>query len=201
MDDKMDILFYLSHGHGQFTAAGIKDPGAVSGKFKEYDINVKGCGYLREFLIENRGDMTYKVAYPERHGDGMHLWEHVEEIKAYRKKFRTVSFDWHMDSGEGIGCHCAIDSNNKYSRKLAELILEEQKAIGRPWHAWDGKMSSAIDVRDELIFLQAEGPVVLFEGGYIDNPKDRKDFDTDKEIKEMAEAIGRAMIRYYKLYN
>ena len=62
-------------------------------------------------------------------------------------------------------------------------------------------MSSAIDVRDELIFLQAEGPVVLFEGGYIDNPKDRKDFDTDKEIKEMAEAIGRAMIRYYKLYN
>lgn len=196
-----DILFYISYGHGQPTAAGIPDPGAVSGKFKELDINVKGCGYLREFLINNRGNRTYKVAYPERHGDSMHLREHVVEINAYRKKYRTVAFDWHMDAGGGIGCHCAIDSNNKYSRKLAELILEEQKAIGRPWHAWDGKMSSAIDVRDELIFLQAEGPVVLFEGGYIDNKTDRKDFDTDREIKEMAEAVGRAMIRYWDLYN
>ena len=196
-----DILFYISYGHGQPTAAGIPDPGAVSGKFKELDINVKGCGYLREFLVNNRGNRTYKVAYPERHGDSMHLREHVVEINAYRKKYRTVAFDWHMDAGGGIGCHCAIDSNNKYSRKLAELILEEQKAIGRPWHAWDGKMSSAIDVRDELIFLQAEGPVVLFEGGYIDNKTDRKDFDTDREIKRMAEAVGRAMIRYWDLYN
>ena len=196
-----DILFYISYGHGQPTAAGIPDPGAVSGKFKELDINVKGCGYLREFLINNRGNRTYKVAYPERHGDSMHLREHVVEINTYRKKYRTVAFDWHMDAGGGIGCHCAIDSNNKYSRKLAELILEEQMAIGRPWHAWDGKMSSAIDVRDELIFLQAEGPVVLFEGGYIDNKTDRKDFDTDREIKKMAEAVGRAMIRYWDLYN
>lgn len=198
---KKDILFYLSHGHKQMTAAGILDPGAVSGKFVEADINQKACGYLREFLIENRGDMTYKVAYPERHGDGMHLWEHVEEINAYRKKYRTVPIDWHMDVGGGKGCHCAIDSNNKYSRKLAELILEEQAKIGRPWHAWDGKKSTAINERDELIFLQSDGPGVLFEGGYIDNKADRKDFDTDREIKEMAEAVGRAMIRYWKLYN
>ena len=197
---KKDILFYISHGYLQPVGNGI-DPGAVSGKFREGEMAEECCGYLREFLIENRGDMTYKVAYPERHGDGMHLWEHVEEINAYRKKYRTVAFDWHFNAGGGIGCECWIDPANKYSRKLAELILEEQKKTGRPWHSWDGKMSTAIHESDDLIFLQAEGPVLLFEGGYVDNKTDRKDFDTSRELKKMAEAVGRAMIRYWEMYN
>lgn len=199
--DKKEILFYLSRGHGQMTAVGVLDPGAVSGKFKEADLAEKACGYLREFLIANRGDMTYKVAYPEQHGVGMHVWEHVDEINAYRKKYRTVSIDWHFNAGKGIGCECCIDSNNKYSRKLAELILEEQKKIGRPWHSWDSKMSTAIHERDELVFLQAGGPVLLFEAGYVDNKTERKDFDTDRELREIAHAVGRALIRYWKLYN
>ena len=196
-----DILFYISRGHDQMTAAGVLDPGATSGKFKEAELAEKACGYLREYLIENRGDMTYKVAYPERHGDGMHLWEHVEEINAYRNKYRTVSIDWHFNAGGGIGCECHIKSGNKYAKELAELILDEQKKIGREWHSYNGTMAAAIHYNDKLIFNQAGGPTLLFEAGYIDNKNDRKEFDTDRELRQIAEAVGKAMIRYYKMYN
>lgn len=199
--DKKDILFYISRGHGQMTAAGIKDPGAVSGKFVEADLAEKCCGFLREYLIAKRGIMTYRVAYPERHGNGMHLQEHVNEINAYRKKYRTVAIDWHFNAGGGTGCECCIDSNNRYSKKLAELILTEQNKIGRPVHSWNGKLSNAIHVRDELIFLKADGPVLLFEAGYVDNAKDHTDFDNDEKLRKIAEAVGKALIKYYEMYN
>lgn len=197
---KKDLLIYISRGHDQMTNAGVVDPGAVSGKFVEAELAETACGYLREYLIANRGNLPFKVAYPERHGDGMHIYEHVNEIEAYRKKYRTVFFDWHFNAGGGTGCECHVKKGNKYSIELAELILEEQKKIGRPWHSWDGKMETAILERTDLLVMEASGPVLLFEAGYVDNKTDRKDFDTNKELKEIAYAVGRAFIRYAEKY-
>lgn len=194
------ILFYISHGHRQPVGGGRTDPGAVSGKFVEADLAYKACKYLKAYLLNHRGDMKYKVAYTESKGNGLHLWEHVKDIARYRLRYRTVSIDWHFNAGGGNGCECWIPKNNKYSEELAKLILDEQKKIGRPWHSCNGKMGLAIHKDSSLQFLKAKGPTLLFEAGYVDSKSDRKDFDTDKELKRIAEAVGKAMIRYYKKY-
>ena len=194
------ILFYISSGHDQNVGGGRKDPGAVSGNFIEADLARKCCNYLRTYLLNERMDKEYKVAYPERNKDGMQLYEHVAEINEYRKRFRTVSIDWHFNAGGGKGCECWIDKDNKYSYELAKMVLTDQKAIGRPWHSYNGKMGPAIHKDSMLQFLKAGGVVLLFEAGYVDGKEDRKDFDTDKELKEIAEALSKSLIRYYEKY-
>lgn len=191
-----DILFYLSRGHDQMTASGRRDPGAVSGKFVEADLVEVVTAAVRTELIKLRGKRKFKVAYPERHGEGMHIHEHAVEVKSYRLKYRTVSIDIHANAGGGIGCECHIP-NNKFSKKLATLILDEMHDIGREWHSWNGTIDAAIHVNPKLLFLQIPGPTLLFEIGYVDNPTDRKDFDTDAELQDIGKAIARACIRYY----
>ena len=199
MAEKKPILLYITSGHRQMVAGGGRDPGAVSGSFIESEIALASCRQLRKFLIAERGDLSFKVAYPERDGDGMHLYEHLAEIEEYRKKYRVVVIDWHLNAGGGTGCECHINKN-KYARELAERILKDQKAIGRPWHSYDGKIGHAIHEREDLIILQGGCPSLLFEMGYVDNKTDRKDFDTDKEVKQIAEAVGKSLIWYCKKY-
>ncbi len=193
---KKEILFYGSRGHDQLTASGLRDPGAVSGKFVEAELVKVVTAEWRDELLRLRGGRKFKVAYPERTQKGMHIWEHLKEVVQYRLRFRTVSIDIHVNTGEGIGSECHI-SDNKYARKLAEFILEEMKTIGRPWHSWNGTMDAAIHVNPKLLFLQIPGPTLLFELGYLDSKKDRRDFDTDEELKTIGKAIARACIRYY----
>ena len=193
MAEKKPILLYLTSGHRQMVAGGGRDPGAVSGSFIESEIALASCRQLRKFLIAERGDLSFKVAYPERDGDGMHLYEHLAEIEEYRKKYRVVVIDWHLNAGGGTGCECHINKN-KYARELAERIMKDQKVIGRPWHSYDGKMVHAIHEREDLIILQGGCPSLLFEIGYVDNRTDRKDFDTDKEVKRIAEAVGKSLL-------
>lgn len=199
MAEKKPILLYLTSGHRQMVAGGGRDPGAVSGSFIESEIALASCRQLRKFLIAERGDLSFKVAYPERDGDGMHLYEHLAEIEEYRKKYRVVVIDWHLNAGGGTGCECHINKN-KYARELAERILKDQKAIGRPWHSYDGKMVHAIHEREDLIILQGGCPSLLFEMGYVDNKADRKDFDTDAEVKRIAAAVGKSLLWYCKKY-
>ena len=199
MAEKKPILLYLTSGHRQMVAGGGRDPGAVSGSFIESEIALASCRQLRSFLIAERGDLNFKVAYPERDGDGMHLGEHLADIAEYRKRYRVVVIDWHLNAGGGTGCECHINKN-KYARELAERILKDQKTIGRPWHSYDGKIGHAIHEREDLIILQGGCPSLLFEMGYVDNKTDRKDFDTDKEVKQIAESVGKSLIWYCKKY-
>ena len=199
MAEKKPILLYLTSGHRQMVPGGGRDPGAVSGSFIESEIALAACRDLRDYLINERGGLKFKVAYPERDGDGMHLNEHLADIAEYRKRYRVVVIDWHLNAGGGTGCECHINFN-KYARELAERILKDQKAIGRPWHSYDGKIGHAIHERDDLIILQGGCPSLLFEMGYVDNKTDRKDFDTDKEVKQIAETVGKSLIWYCKKY-
>ena len=201
MAEKKPILLYITSGHWQLTESGIRDPGAVSGDFIEAKIAQAGCMHLYRYLLDNRGILNFKVTYPERNGKGMHLTEHLAEIKEYRKRYRVVVFDWHLNAGGGRGCECHINSGNKYSYELAKRILNDQKEIGRKWHSWNGTIEPAIHKRNDLIILQGGCPSILFEMGYVDNKVDRKDFDTDHEVKQIAYAVGKSMIWYCTKYN
>ena len=185
-----ELLFYISHGHGTGN-----DRGAVSGKFVELELNETVCGYAREYAMDNRGDLPFKIAYPERHGDAMTLQEHIDEIAHYRLRYRTVLIDVHFNSDKnkaGVGAEVWVKPNNRYAKEFAEMILDEQKKIGRP--------SRGVKVNRNFKIMQADGVVVLPEMGFVSTVKDRKDFDTEAELKEMGYALGKAMIRYAEVY-
>ena len=62
------------------------------------------------------------------------------------------------------------------------------------------RMDNALSHR-RLIILQGGCPSLLFEMGYVDNKTDRKDFDTDAEVKRIAEAVGKSLLWYCAKYN
>lgn len=191
------ILMYLSHGHRQ-----DGDPGAVSGKFVEADINYKyitAC-YKELFALRKKYGYDYKIAYPEKKGNGMHLDEHVADIRRYRKRYKVVAIDGHMNAGGGIGAEVIINPNDKYEKYLAECVLEELHKSGFDYHAWDGKRVTAIHKDGSFQFLKAGGVNMILEPGFVDNKTDRKRFDTDKEIEAMGKAVARGMANYYKKY-
>ena len=191
------ILMYLSYGHW----IGV-DPGAVSGKFVEAKINFKymtAC-YRELFALRKKYGYNYKITFPEKSGRGMSLRDHVNDIRRYRKKYRVVAVDGHMNAGGGIGAEVIINPNDKYEKYLAECILAELHKAGFDYHAWDGKRATAIHKDPSFTFLKAGGVNLILEPGFIDNKSDRKRFDTDKEIEAMGKAVARGMVNYYKKY-
>lgn len=194
---KKPILMYLSHGHRQNS-----DPGAVSGKFVEADINYKymtAC-YKELFALRKNYGYDYKIAYPEKKGNGMHLYEHVNDIRRYRKRYRVVAIDGHMNAGGGIGAEVIINPSDKYEKYLAECVLGELHKAGFPYHSWDGRKATAIHKDGSFQFLKAGGVNMILEPGFVDNKTDRKRFDTNKEIEAMGKAVARGMVNYYKKY-
>lgn len=194
---KRTILFYLSHGHRQWSGK-VRDMGAASGKFVEGVLTFKFTKYLNAYLLKKRGDKKYKVAYPEKSGKGFHLSKHMQDVVTYIKRYRVVAIDVHFNAGKGVGCECWIPKGNLYAKTLATYILREMVKLGRPLHG--GTMKAAIHEDRELMWSKLKGTPLLLEVGYVDNTTDRKDFDTDKEIKELAEGVGKACIKYYNKY-
>lgn len=190
--EKSTILFYISFGHG---ANG--DPGAVSGKFIERDINRKACDALYKYLLKVPG-RTYKVAYPEKDGRGRSLAEHNRHTQNYKKKgYRVVSIDFHMNAGGGDGMEVYISTLNnakeKYGKKLGKLVVSEFKKIGQNTHG------TPIKVDNTLLFLKGNAGVpILIEGGFVDNKTDRKLFDTNKKIRAMGVATAKACVKYWE---
>ena len=41
---------------------------------------------------------------------------------------------------------------------------------------------------------------MIFEAGFVDNVKDRKDFDTDKEIRDIGLGIAKGLVKYNDKY-
>lgn len=194
---KRNILFYLSHGHRQVTN-GVRDMGAQSGKFVEGQLTYELTKQVNRKLLALRNDRKYKVSYPERKGNGLHLTQHLRDIVNYVARYRVVAVDIHFNAGGGVGCECWIPKGNKYARDLATCVLKEMVKIGRPMHG--GTVAKAIHTSNDFAWCKAEGVPMIFEAGFVDNVKDRKDFDTDKEIRDIGLGIAKGLVKYYDKY-
>lgn len=189
---KRTILFYLSFGHGQGG-----DPGAVSGRFVEREIAEKMMDACYKYLLNYKG-RTYKVAYPEKDGQGRYLSTHAADTRKYKAKgYRVVSIDGHLNAGGGDGAEVwikkGISTKNRLGKVLAGYILDE---LGK-----EGQNSRGTKTTGDLYWLNANvGVPVLVEFGFVDNKTDRKGFDTDKECRAYGEALAKALIRYWKKY-
>ena len=122
------------------------------------------------------------------------IGEEIREANAFVKGFdidSVVATESHNNAGRGDGFEIYIQTG-KYaaqSRRLAELIEEEVKAIGQN--------SRGIKTKIFGWTYNVNAPAVLCEGFFVDNWSDAKDFDTVKEQKKLGRAYARGVLRYY----
>ncbi len=190
---KKTLLFLLSDGHGK--DFGGRDHGAVSGKFDEFVINCKQMQATYDALLKVPG-RKFKVAYPERH-EQKSSEEMASIANHYRKLgYFVVCIQNHMNSAAGThgdGAEVFRASWSAKGKKLAQLILKEWKAIGQN--------SRGIKVDNSLNWIRlCKDVAVLTEFGFVNNPVDRKIFDTDAEIKKSGQALAKACVKFAKLY-
>lgn len=114
-----------------------------------------------------------------------------EEIREANAFGADVAFEVHNNAARGDGWECFVQTN-KYasqSRKLAELIEKEVKAIGQN--------SRGIKTYGYWWTNGVKAPAVLLEGFFVDNWNDAKDFDTVAEQQELGRAYARGVLKYF----
>lgn len=169
---------FLTAGHGG------SDGGAISGNYKESNINLQqelACGsYLRNHGISVKYSRTDDSDDPVE-----------EEVRECNSSGCKVSISCHTNAGGGIGFECFYQTSNANSKKLAELIISEMRNIGAPMHG------NPLKSGDELMYCNSTNiPVVLCEGGFIDS-SDISRINTKTKNKKIGEAYAKALIKYF----
>ena len=173
-------IIFLDAGH----SAKNGDPGAVSGKFVEYEINalvVKSAAqYLSErFVCRPVVDYNNTIEFN---------CARAKELGA--KAFVSV----HHNAGGGDGSEIFFHPKDKKAKLLAELIAIEFRKIGQ--NSRGVKSSTYFGV---LKNNQNKIPAILGEFAFVDNAKDRQIIDNSEKIKQEGYAYARALATFLKL--
>ena len=187
------ILFYISAGHGG------NDPGAVAGGYKEKDMTL----YIAKECYKYLQEKGYKTILARATDYNMPITTKTNAMNKLSKTYRVVAIDIHINAGGGDGAEVIVSgvkgsTKNILGKELAGYILDEVKKAGQNSRGIKTRLASNGSDYFGFIRQPNKGVPVIFELGFIDNVKDRKDFDTKAEQKKFAKAIGRGCIQYYK---
>jgi len=179
---KLVIIF---DGHG----TGI-DKGAGSGKFEEFGIVRKMCRATYEYILKIPKDKrNFLVEYPEKN-EQMTITEQTEYMDTKRREgYYVIGIEEHMNSAAGTagdGAEIWIN-NSTTANRCASCILKEFKMIGQN--------SRGIKHGDLQFTNNGRNAALITEFGFVNNPVDRKIFDTDKEIRKAGEAIAKGLMK------
>ena len=176
---------YIDFGHGELKKNGIKDPGAVSGNFKEHDMNV-----------------VYGIALAER------LKQHGYNVKTEPGNLSiTTSAQTANNFGAGllVSCHInagggdrgeVIYSVRQGSKKLADAVVVGLKNAGQTVTRTFTKTND--NGSDYFGILRiARMPAVIVEPFFIDNANDRQIGDTTEKLKKLGVCIADAIASVY----
>lgn len=189
---KYIILIFDGHGTGS-------DKGAVSGKFEEFEIVKKMCkatyDYLRAIPKSKR---KFVVAYPEKDKQ-MTIAQQIALMKKYRKMgYIVIGLEEHMNSAAGKagdGAEIWINTRCNLAKSCANKILYQWKKIGQ-----NSRGVKSGDLMFTNAFIgNSKVASLITEFGFVNNPTDRKIFDTDAEIKKAGIAIGKALVSALKI--
>lgn len=168
----MSYRVYIGIGHGG------TDPGAVSAGYKEKDIALS-IGKSMQAELKRHGvnakisrdiDETEKLA------------DKIKECNAFRP---DLAVDVHINAGGGDGFEVFHHYKGGTGKVMAQKIEAEVKAIGQNSRGLKTRLNE--NGEDYFGFIrQTVCPAVILEYGFIDNAKDRSQFD---ELDEQ-EAIG-----------
>lgn len=104
-----------------------------------------------------------------------------------------LALDIHFNAGGGDGAEVWASASGGNGTKLGQNILKRLEEIGQNSRGVKTKKNAA--GADYFGFIRlTKMPSVIVECGFIDNPVDRKLFDTDAELKKMGVAIAKGVV-------
>ena len=182
----MSNIIYAVAGHGG------KDPGAVSGKFIEKDLNLKVSEYFADYLK----NYDCKVIL----GRTTDIYTTVpSRVAEAGKNNATLYIDIHHNAGGGKGCEVFYWHTDPKAKALATELIERFKALGQ--NSRGIKPSSEKSYNFGVCRINAKNgiPAVLGEFAFVDNATDRKIIDSDEKLKKEGEAYALALINFLGL--
>lgn len=172
---------FIGVGHGG------SDPGAVANGFKESVINLTIAKEVKNEL--ERHNVEVKMSRVREENDD--LSEEIKECNAYKP---TLAVDIHTNAGGGDGFEVFHTIGGGTGKVLATNINSEVMAIGQNSRGVKTKTNSSGG--DFFGFIRSTTcPAVIVEGFFIDNKTDLKDFDTDSELKLLAIAYVKGILK------
>lgn len=161
------------------------DAGAVSKYGKERDFCVAVSNYAVKYL---RNNYNCKVIV-----NNTKATKKLEDfIKKANKEKADLYVSVHFNSGKGDGWEGLLYNLDEKHKKCGIIFEKHIKAIGQN--------SRGLKARPDLINLKMTNMMaILNECAFIDNWKDIKDWNEDKEFKKMGEALAKASAEYLKL--
>ena len=163
---------FIGVGHGG------PDPGAVAVGIKESEANLQMALGLKAEL--ERHGVTVGISRTRDEED--RLAEEIREANAFRP---DLAVEVHNNAGGGDGWECYRQTSTAYgqqSLRLAQKIEARVKAAGQ----------NSRGVKTRL-----KAPAVLCEGFFVDNAKDRVDFDTAAEQRALGVAYAHGVLDYF----
>ena len=169
---------YINAGHSN------TDPGAVSKYGKERDFNVKVRDAMVDYLTTH-----YKVNVHYNNGNQKDL----SKITAEANKWKADLYvSIHFNSGKGDGWEGLLYKLDAEHKKCGQIFEKHIKAIGQN--------SRGLKARPDLKNLKLTNMMaILNEMAFIDNWKDIKDWNENKELKKMGNALAKASAEYLNL--
>ena len=175
---------FIGVGHGG------SDPGAVSGTFKESEINLT-MALAAKAELERHG-VIVGISRTKEEED--RLAEEIKECKAFNP---DVAIESHNNAGGGDGFEVYVQTGEygSESKKMAKAIEKRVVAIGQ--NSRGMKMKINASNQDWFGWLrELPCPAVLLEGFFVDGAKDRLDFDTKAEQQAMGKAYAHGVLDY-----
>lgn len=171
---------FIGVGHGG------SDPGAVANGFKESVINLTIATYTREGLV--RHGVEVRMSRTKDENDP--LSDEIKECNAFRPH---LAVDIHTNAGGGDGFEVFYSNGSINGKALAININNEVIKIGQNSRGVKTKLTST--GKDYFGFVRDTNcPAVILESFFIDNKTDLADFDTDAELKRLAEAYTKGIL-------
>lgn len=168
------------------------EPGGVSGKFIERELNLTVAEYLADML---KGYENVKIVLTRTENtpcNNVHISSGtlIRDIAAQNKADAIISI--HHNAGGGIGSEVYYQTKNAKSKSLAQNMMSEYIAAGRK--------SRGIKNGDSYRLLNGTAiTAVMSEYAFVDNAADRLAIDSDADLKAEAKAICSAIVKTYGL--
>lgn len=180
-EDKQMYKVFLGVGHGG------ADPGAVSGSFKEKDMNLRMALACRDEL--ERHGVTVKLSRTTDENDPL-----TDEIKECNAFDPDLALDIHVNAGGGDGFEAFHTLTGGRGKTLAQHIEAEVVKLGQ--NSRGIKTRANASGKDYYGFIrQTKAPAVIAEIGFIDNPADRSMFYTIEQQDSFGRAYARGILK------
>jgi N-acetylmuramoyl-L-alanine amidase len=173
---------YVDIGHGE-----RGDPGAVSGRFIEHQMNIKVAHAFADHMKQHGWEVKIEQGNLEM-GDS---------ARVANNWGADLLLSFHFNAGGGDRGE-VIYSWESGALELANAVAEGIKRAGQTEvRVYKSKANSSGTAEYFGILRVSKMPAVIVEPCFIDNPVDRQIADTDEELKHIGYCIADALAEYY----